>query len=332
MPRSVKVSALLTLGLAILLFFFFDSGKHAPSLALANAFAEDPYDSVGSFGVQLAAFLALLAVFRAFRPYPSEKTRDRQLVLLARTAYCSCLAVAVTLGADVIAMIRHPSLWLGVATGHLLAALLGAMIFMTALVFWAISHATRTLSLDSPLQRWTKASAFSLLGILLLAFYPEELRQSIAGEILTIAVGIIFLFGLVWALITAITPTLDPPFEDVIDDLVITYQWHKAHTTPSNPLLALNTMLEKLLTLPLVHSILHWLNPRRHHWNMVILLGVFMGISLLLSDLIGEGGSPQLGRLALVAAIFIGVEFGGVLLVYALLAKPLGLFRSYGRL
>lgn len=332
MPRSVKVSALLTLGLAILLFLFFDNSKHVPSLSLVNAFAEDPYDSVGSFGVQLALFLALLAVLRAFRPYPSEKTRDRQFVLFARTAYCSCLAVAVTLGADVIAMIRHPSLWLGVAAGHLLAALLGAMILMTALVFWAIFLTTCTLSLDSPLQRWTKASAFSLSGILLLAFYPEELRQSIGGEILTIAAGILFLFGLVWALGTAITPTQDQPFEDVIDDLVITYQWHKARTTPSNPLLAIDTMLEKLLIPPLIHSILHWLNPRRHPWNIVILLGVFMGIFLLLSDLIGEGGPPQLGRLALVAAIFIGVEFGGVLLGYALLAKPLGLFRPYDHL
>jgi hypothetical protein len=328
MPRSVKISALLTLGLAIVFFLFFDRCKHVPDLSTVDAFAEDPYDSVGSFAVQLAPFLALLAILRAFRPYPSEKTRDRQLVLFARAAYCSCLAVAVTLVADVIAMIRHPSLWLGVAAGHLLVALLVGMIIVTSLVFWSISHATRTLSLRSPLQRWIRASAFSLAGILLLALYPEELRQSPGGEILTIAVGIIFFFGLVWALGTAITPSLDPPFEDVIDDLVITYQWQKARITPSNPLLALDTLLEKMLTLSLVRSIFYWLNPRRHPWNIVILLGVLLGIALLLSDMIGEGGPLQLGRLAMVATIFIGVEFTAVLLGYALLAKPIGLFRS----
>ena len=328
MPRSVKVSALLTIGLAILFFLFFDICKHAPIFSQIDVFTEDPYDSVGSFGVQLASFMALLAVLRAFRPYPSEKTRDRQVVLFARTAYFSCLAVAVTLGADMIAMIRHSSLWIGVEGGYLLAVLLAGMILLTALVFWAISYATRPLPLHSPLQRWIKASVFSLVGILLLALYPEELRQSIAGEILTIAVGIIFLFGLVWALGTAISPSLDPPFEDVIDDLVITYQWQKARANPSNPLLALDSMLEKLLTLSLLRSILHWLNPRRHPWNIVILLGVLMGIALLLTDLIGEGGPSQLGRLALVATIFIGVEVGGVLLGYALLAKPIGLFRQ----
>ena len=327
MSRSVKVSALLAIGLAILFFLFFEICKHAPIFSQVDVFTEDPYDSVGSFGIQLAPFMALLALLRAFRPYSSEKIRDRQLVLFTRTTYFSCLAVAVTLGADLIAMIRHPSLWIGVEGGSLLAALLTGMILVTALVFWAISYATRPLPLDSPLQRWIKASAFSLVGILLLAIYPEDLRQSIHGEILTIVIGIIFLFGLVWALGTAISPSLEPPFEDVIDDLVITYQWQKAHTNPSNPLLALDSILEKLLTLPLLRSIIYWLNPRRHPWNLVILLGVCMGIALLLAEFSGEGGPPQLGRLALVASVFIGVEIGGVLLGYALLAKPIGLFR-----
>src|SRR6266446_1303277 len=41
----------------------------------------------------------------------------------------------------------------------------------------------------------------------------DEDDQSIAGELLTIAVGAMFLFGLVWALGTAIAPSLDTPFE-----------------------------------------------------------------------------------------------------------------------
>jgi hypothetical protein len=94
MPRSVKVSALLTFGLAILLFPFFDICKHAPALALVNAFAEDPYDAVGSFGIQLAPFLSLLAVLRAFRPYPSEQTPDRQRVLMVRARKPWCFMAA----------------------------------------------------------------------------------------------------------------------------------------------------------------------------------------------------------------------------------------------
>lgn len=328
MSRSVKVSALLTLGLAFLLFLFFDGCKHDPALSQVIPFAEDPYDSVGSFAVQLAPLFALIAILRAFRPYPSEKARDRQLLLYARAAYFSCLAVALTLTADIIAMFRHPSLWSGVAAGYVLVVLIGFMVLLTALVFLAIFRATRSLSLHDRLQRWTKASVFLLAGILLLVLYPEGLRQSVGGEILTIAVGIIFLFVLVWAIGTAITPSLDSQFEDIIDDVVIAYQWEKAHVHPSNPLLALDVPLEKFLAGTPVRSILHWLNPRRHPWNIVILLGVLMGIALLLSDMIGEGGPPQLGRLALVASIFIGVELGAVILGYVLLAKPAGLFRS----
>ena len=321
MPRSVKVSALLTLGLAILFYLFFEICKQSPALSSVNPFAEDPYDAVGSFGSQLAPFISLLAVLRAFRPYQSEKTRDRQQVLFARAAYFSCLSVAVTLVADIIAMIRHPSLWLGVQAGDLLAVLLGGMVLLTALVLWTIFRTTRTFPLHSPLQRWIKASVFSLAGILLLALYPEELRQSVHGELLTIAVGVLFLFGLVWALGTAIAPSLDTPFEDVIDDLMAVYQWRKAHI---NSFLALDSALEKLITLSLVR----WLNPRKHPWRIAILLGVLMGIVVLFLELFSEGGPPQFGQLATVAAIFIGVECGGVLLGYMLLAKPLGLFRA----
>jgi hypothetical protein len=328
MSRSVKVSALLTLGLAILLYLFFDSSKHFLVLSQVNPFADDPYDSVGSFAVQLAPFFALIAILRAFRPYQTEKARDRQLVLYARAAYFSCLAVALTLVADIIAMLRHPSLWLGVAAGYVLLGLIGIMVLLTTLVFWSIYRATRALSLHAPLQGWAKAGIFSLAGILLLALYPEELRQMVGGEILTIAVGIFFLFVLVWAIGTAITPSLNSQFEDVIDDLVIAYQWEKARADQSNPLFALDVMLEKFLALAPVRSILRWLNPRRHAWNIVILLGVLMGIALLLSDMIGEGGQAQLGRLALVASIFIGVELGAVILGYVLLARPAGLFRS----
>jgi len=90
-------------------------------------------------------------------------------------------------------------------------------------------------------------------------------------------------------------------------------------------------VFEKLLTLSMVRSVLRWLNPRKHPWRIALLLGVFMGIALLLSAMSGEGGPPQLGKLAMVAAVFIGAEYGGVLLGYTLFAKPLGLFRQDSR-
>ena len=43
-------------------WFFFDQTKHNPMLARHAGFLDDPYDAVGSFGVQIGAFCALVAI------------------------------------------------------------------------------------------------------------------------------------------------------------------------------------------------------------------------------------------------------------------------------
>jgi hypothetical protein len=57
----LQPAALLVFVLSILFYFFFDYCKHAPMLGAANPFAEDPYDAVGSFGIQLA-FVSAVAM------------------------------------------------------------------------------------------------------------------------------------------------------------------------------------------------------------------------------------------------------------------------------
>ena len=332
MPKSLKIAALLCIGLAIAFYYFFQTAKHDPNLAGVNAFGEDPYDAVGSFAVQLAAFTALLTLIRAFRPYQVEATRDRQQVLLIRGAYLCTVTVAVTLVADTIAMIRHTSLWTGVAAGYTLAALLAGMALLTVLVLIFLFHTTRTLHLFSTFKGWMRAIFLFIVGILILTFYPEEVRQSLPGALLTIAVGVVFLFVLVWAIGTAIAPALETPFEDIIDDMAAIYHWFKVHVEPlydpsDDPLPVFGAMFEKLLAFPAIRTILRGLNPRRHPWNLPIVLGVFMGIDLLLSEMAVEGGPAPIGRMVMVATIFIGVESAGVLLGYAMFAKPLGLFR-----
>ena len=123
MPKQCKVSASITFVLAVLFYLFFQASKHDLALSPVNAFADDPYDAVGSFGVQFALFTALLSLVRAFRPYQSEQTLDGQKLLLLRGEYFSCLSVAVTLVADVVAMLRHSSVWIGLPAGDMLAML-----------------------------------------------------------------------------------------------------------------------------------------------------------------------------------------------------------------
>jgi hypothetical protein len=329
-PRQLKVNACLTFVLAALFYFFWQISKQQPALLQVNAFAVDPYDAIGSFSTQLALFTATLSVIRAFRPYQPNRAIDIQIRHLVRAQYITCLSVAITLVTDVIAMLRHPYVWVDFPAGHLLVALMGGMALLTALVGWRIQHATRTLRLPSAQHRWTRAIGISVVGMIILVLYPENVTNSITGAILTVLVGMTLFFASVWSWSMAITPSLETPGEnlmDLIDDLAALYRWLKSHMSRSSIFF---TTCEQILGSSFLRPIVNWLNPRKHSWNGILLFGMFIGLALALAEAIGEGGlgSNQAHRFVAVATLFIGLEASGVLVGYAFLAKPLGLFRQ----
>jgi hypothetical protein len=327
MSRQLKVNACLTVVLAALFYLFWQITKHQPALSQVNAFAEDPYDAVGSFGTQLAVFTALLSLVRAFRPYQLNKVLDGQKVHLVRAEYITCLSVAVTLVTDIVAMIRYPSVWMSFTAGQILAVMVSGMAMLAALGGWLIHQATRESMLPSAQNGWARAIGISFVGVIILLLYPENWRQSVpGGALLTVLVGTTLFIAPIWAWGMVISPSLETHGEDFIDDLVSMYRWLKAHTGYFSVLL---TPFEKTLGSSFLRPIVNWLNPRRHTWNGILLLGIFLGVVLALAEAIGEGGlgPHQIGRFAAVAAVFAGLECYGVLLGYAFLAKPLGLFR-----
>ena len=56
MSNSFKLTAVLNLLLAILFIFFFFSTKQNSVFSIFNPFTDDPYDTVGSFAIQLSFF------------------------------------------------------------------------------------------------------------------------------------------------------------------------------------------------------------------------------------------------------------------------------------
>ncbi len=200
------------------------------------------------------------------------------------------------------------------------------MAFLTALVGWRIHHATRASMLPSAQHGWTRAIGISLVGVLVFVVYPENLPQSVPGELLTVLVGVTLFFASVWAWAMAISPSLETHGEDFIDDLVSMYRWLKAHTGHFSVFF---TTFEKMLGSSFLRPLVDWLNPRKHTWNGILLFGIFMGVVLALAEAIGEGGlgPHQVSRFAALATVFAGLEGSGVVLGYAFLAKPLGLFR-----
>ena len=149
MPRQLKVSACLTFALAVVFYLFFQLVKHHLDLPAVNAFAEDPYDSVGSAGIQLAMFPAILSFVRAFRPYQPKKDVGNQKALLMRGEYITCLSVAVTLVADAVAMMRYPFVCIGFSAGQMLIALMGGMALLTAFVGWLLFRSAQAIMLPS---------------------------------------------------------------------------------------------------------------------------------------------------------------------------------------
>ena len=137
--RKLKARTLMVFGLSILFYFFFDFCKHAPGLGVSDPFASDPYDAVGSFGIQFALLAAFLTLVRVFRPYPQKEAAPGQILLTLRAGTVVLLSVTVTLAADAIGLARAV-LMSGVfpAAGPL-AALVTGMALVTLAEGWTLS-------------------------------------------------------------------------------------------------------------------------------------------------------------------------------------------------
>lgn len=322
MPRQMKANACLIFALAGVFYLFWQVCKQQPALAHVNAFANDPYDAVGSFSTQFALFSALLVLLCAFRPYQALVTIDEQQQRLTHVGYITCVSIAITLIIDGIALLRFPSVWIGLSAGYLLVAFLGGMVLLTVLVAWRIHVSSGRYLHRVPLTRrlWMSAVAFSLLLIIVFGWYPEYFTTFFLGELVTILLSVFLFFASVRVWNGIISPIPDNPAVDTLDDLGSFYSWLKAHAGPFSVILS---AAEKVLKSTLLRPIVNWLNPRSYPWNGVLLVGMIMGMILALAEAMGEGGFISIR----IAVLFASIECCGVLIGYVFMAKPLGLFR-----
>jgi hypothetical protein len=324
MPRRYKVDACLTLVFSLVFYVFWQVCKQQPALAQVAEFTEDPYDAIGSFAELFALFTALLSIIRAFRPYQPETALEGQQVLLVRGAYLICLSAAVTLSAESVAMLRYPAVWIDLQSGYVLAGLVGGMALLTALVGGRL-HATARLSrLVSTRRGWVRAILISLVGAFICALYPLHWSQNrlvdglgILFSLFTIVVGMVICFSSVWAWGVVVSPLMEAPDEDFIDDLAALYRSFKARLGPFKVAL---TPFEHALGSRWLHPLVSWGNPRKNRWYGIALLGVLIGAALAF----GEALHPRLG----VLAIFAGIGGLGVVTGYAFFVQLLALART----
>ncbi len=325
--RQLQLATLITCLLAFLFFIFFNASKHDPALVKANVFIEDPFDAVGSFGIQLALLAGLISFVRILRPYPKGVTPDG-LSLIFRGDAVALLSIVVTLAADLIAMLRYLPGWTGSPAGWRLAGFAGSLGVLTAMAGWLVLHLGQSYNLLSGGQSWGKTIAIFLAGCIVLAVYPEAWRRSVPGAIFTALVGMVFLLVLCSALAKLVFPTIAEQTEDFLDDLFALYQWIKARARSAGFLFRLVEKAVSILTnISWARRMINWLNPRKHAWNVVFLAALAMGVALIFVEATGEG-LPQARLILLVFGVFLGLEGTGVILGYALFRRFLRIFRA----
>lgn len=295
MRRTLRQNAVALAVVGFAFCLFFTATKHLAPYSAINPFAEDPYDSVGSFAVQFLLLMMLVSLSRAFQ---RRRLDSGAAVTQVRGQLMAYLAIAFTMIADLIALLRHPSEWIASRGGYQLLAL------TACLLLWSIAAAVLLLFTTRALTLPRSTSRMKIIvvpaAIVLLVVYPERLRHNLPGEIFTVLFGMALLFVVVWALGTAFIP--------------------RVLSSDKFDLAAMGKPRDR----GRAGSLAYWLRSSCARWTLVILLGVLCGAFLVFQEL-ADGPSPHGARRLLVIAVYLGLETAGVLTGYALLAKPLRL-------
>jgi hypothetical protein len=128
-----RVTALILIAAAVF-YVFFQTNKRGPFLDL-NPFANDPYDAVGSFAIQIALLIGLLNYGRALR-LREDAAQVNKIVLIVRGNALVLLSIWVTLIADGVALRLHrmpASFWTNVLWTEMAAMTLFAVACSAAL-------------------------------------------------------------------------------------------------------------------------------------------------------------------------------------------------------
>jgi len=323
-PLALRLSAVGASVLTALFIMFVYRAKHDPAISSVNPFAGDPYDAVGSFGIQLGFICAIIAVVRAFRMDPNAKSTTSRHTFTLRAMAVSQFAIIVTMLGDVTALVRNTSLWHVSPDGRLLFHLTAGLLLLSSGFCVHLKQTARRMNVcGQGFVNQPQILPF-FLCLILLGVYPEGWREGNAGAILTCAFGMVVLFGSVALLSKAMFPCPDELGNDLIDDLQGIYQQLKPRSgCPGR----VATSFERTAELPLIRKIIDLFNPRRHEWNLLAFMAILLGFLLGIAEIFNDGPSRDVEHVLLVTGVYVVIETAGVFLGYVLLRRFLGLLR-----
>lgn len=285
MPNDFKRNSVCCLALAAFYNWGFMFAKHDVALRGVIPFGNDPYDAVGSFGIFVALIVAVIAILRTFRRYPTPVSAMQRLFAI-RAQTTVVLVVLITVGADVVAMARHPGMWIHSPALAKLIALLAGLVFAAAGVQRLVNGAER--GQRSGPRRWTTVAITTILATGVLALYPERLIVGVWPHLLTVVVSAVILFAATRALLLALVP--DTAVDAAPESLV--------RQRPPG---------------------------RTSRWAIVTLVGAAFGAFAFLGELSEGGGAQSIARIVAVAGVFLGLAIAGVGVAFGFLGAPLGL-------
>ncbi|HTY58881.1 MAG TPA: hypothetical protein VMF59_08680 [Bacteroidota bacterium] len=302
----LRVAAMCNLVVTPLFVLFFDRAKHDPAFTGVNPFAVDPYDAVGSFGVQLGIVCAIIAVIRATRTDLKTESLYNRYTYTLRAIGVTQIAIIVTMCANLAALIRVPSAWGGSSKGILLATLTGGLLSLASgsSLCLIVLAKRREVCSKNPLGR-PQIIPF-LVFLILLGIYPAGWREGVAGAMLTALAGMVFLFYSVTILSKAMFPCPDIPERDLVDDCT--------------------GILRGLF--PRLGNLFAQFDPRNHQWTLLALVSILAGGTLGVAEITKAPASETTVGAFAVAAVFLLIESAGIFIGYALLRRFLGIVRS----
>jgi hypothetical protein len=200
MAAKLRRNAIIVAGLAVFFAWAFMVMKHDPALRAIIPFGDDPYDAIGSFAFITSPLLALASLARTFLPRLAARSGAALYTLRSQAAVVFC--VLVTVASYIVAMARHPSMWIGAAGQAKLLVLLSSLIALSL----AVLALTRNRQEPGTPRHYAQAASVWLGSLLVLSIYPEKLIAGTVGHLFTIVVGDLLLFAPVAMLVRAWLP------------------------------------------------------------------------------------------------------------------------------
>ena len=188
-------SGVVTVCFAVIYGCFFFLCKQGTVLPALCAYTADPYDAVGSFGIQLAALVCVVAFMRAMRMRRSADAGEA--LLFVRSLAVLNLTVLATMVSDVVAMLRTVPSWGHTVLGWSIMADNLVMAIASAMLCALAARAGRAAAPGMHLLPWRTTLLVWVVVAGMLAAYPSAWESGMLGGVLTALVGMLALFALV---------------------------------------------------------------------------------------------------------------------------------------